>query len=159
MKMRSRAAQISGFWGNVKKSRGCWEWTAHVHWTGYGRAWYMGRKEQAHRLAWNLEVGPIPKGLLMLHKCDNRKCVRPSHLFPGTYKENTQDMIRKGRDNRKPMPGELHPNAKLTDRDAVRILELRGTGLTRTEIGTMFGVSIGPINSIFDGRGWKHIPR
>lgn len=64
---------------------------------GYGRVGYKGLVVYAHRLSWILTYGEIVNGLCVCHKCDNCKCINPDHLFLGTHKDNTQDMIRKGR--------------------------------------------------------------
>jgi len=65
-----------------------------------------------HRVSWELHYGPIPKGMSVLHKCDNPPCVRPDHLFLGTQQDNLQDMRNKGR-HRWGL-GERHAHAKLT---------------------------------------------
>ena len=64
---------------------------------GYGQKQIGSKVQYAHRIAWQLNEGPIPKGLCVLHRCDNRRCVRPSHLFLGTKKDNAIDAISKGR--------------------------------------------------------------
>src|SRR5258707_545503 len=84
------------FWRHVQKSDNCWEWTNSLA-RGYG-AFYDGtRQVVASRFSWELHNGPITDGLWVLHRCDNRKCVRPDHLFLGTAEDNTQDSIAKGR--------------------------------------------------------------
>lgn len=74
----------------IKTPTGCWEWQGQVVPAGYGRVQVGGRKSQwAHRVAYELVVGPIPKGLQIDHLCRNRRCVNPSHMEPVTPRENT----------------------------------------------------------------------
>jgi len=92
------------FWGKIDRSGGpdvCWNWVAKSR-SKSGRGYGVfrnsdGRNEQAHRVAWKLTNGPIPDGLLGCHKCDNVLCCNPAHLFLGTPKQNTDDMLAKGR--------------------------------------------------------------
>jgi len=82
------------FWANVQTGPDCWDWRGPVSHAGYGR--YGGRA--AHRYAWeSANDATIPHGMVLCHTCDNRLCVRPSHLWPGTYQENSRDMVDKGR--------------------------------------------------------------
>lgn len=87
------------FWPKTirDENSGCWEWTAHIASNGYGRFGLNGKARDSHRVAWELSFGPIPNGLSVLHVCDNRRCVRPDHLFLGTQRDNMIDAVRKGR--------------------------------------------------------------
>ena len=75
----------------------CWEWIAATDVNGYGRFWYKDQMRLAHRISYILFVEDVPEDLCILHSCDNRACVNPSHLFLGTQKDNIHDMIKKGR--------------------------------------------------------------
>lgn len=85
------------FWAHVHKTEGCWNWTAAVRGAGYGAFLVNQKNYGAHRFSYLLTKGEIPKGLCVLHACDNRRCVNPAHLSLGTNKDNTADMISKGR--------------------------------------------------------------
>jgi HNH endonuclease/AP2 domain len=93
--------RIANFWMKVKKRpNGCWEWAASCTKNGYGRFQINPRTYKAHRISYFIAHGQLPVHLLVCHTCDNKKCVNPSHLFLGTSKQNTQDMISKDRLNK-----------------------------------------------------------
>ena len=83
------------FWKNITKREGCWEWPTHRN--GYGSFRIGAKNYLAHRIAYELTYGKIPKGKLICHHCDNCRCVRPDHLFLGTQKDNIADAMSKGR--------------------------------------------------------------
>lgn len=97
---------VERFWRGVLKSEACWEWQRYCcPSTGYGRlAGPDGhRKIGAHRASWLIHYGEIPDGMFVCHECDNRKCVRPGHLFLGTPLDNNRDMWAKGRGSEPPL--------------------------------------------------------
>jgi hypothetical protein len=90
-------------WPRVDRQRAptdCWPWTGYTNTRGYGVIRINRRTVLAHRIAYQVERGPIPDGLFVCHHCDNPPCCNPAHLFLGTQTENMRDMISKGRGNK-----------------------------------------------------------
>src|SRR6185312_412624 len=100
------------FWSKVDKNSpapkhnptlgNCWEWIAGRTIKGYGQLVVNHKTVKAHRLSWELSFKEIPKGLSVLHKCDNPSCVNPDHLFLGNHSDNMRDASIKGRLNAQP---------------------------------------------------------
>jgi Mor family transcriptional regulator len=126
---------------------GCWEYLGPLDSYGYGIITYARRREMAHRLSYRLFVGNIPQGLCVCHKCDNRRCICPSHFFLGTRKENNADADAKGR--RRCRIGEKHPRSKLTDAEiqAIRDEYAKG-GSSYRKLGNRYGIDISHIGKI-----------
>jgi hypothetical protein len=143
-----RATLANRFWVKTElRANGCLEWTAGVFRCGYGQIRDKGRNKYAHRVAWELTVGPVPDGLWVLHSCDNRRCVNPAHLYVGTAAVNSGDMVAKGRQCR----GEGHHKNKLT---ADSVLAIRADTRPRTVIAEEHGVTAHMISLIRNRRAW-----
>lgn len=140
------------FWEKVARTDGCWKWLGSIATNGYGQLGVRGRSRVSHRIAWELTNGPVPQGLYVLHRCDVRSCVNPSHLFLGTLSDNMRDCARKGRVYSP--KGEASHSAKLSD-DQVRQIRtawaLGGGKIRKTDLGRRFGVSSMHIFRIVSG--------
>lgn len=80
----------------IDTDTGCWNWTGYLY-HGYGILSVARKPTKAHRVSYEIHHGAIPSGMIICHRCDNRSCVNPDHLFVGTYKDNNQDIVDKGR--------------------------------------------------------------
>jgi hypothetical protein len=133
---------------------GCIEWTGTRN-RGYGYIRRDGKTIRAHRLAYELKHGPIPKGLYVCHRCDNRSCCNTDHHFLGTNADNMADMVSKGRSNK--LKGEEHGRAKLTEADVAEILRRLAAGEFQRVIAAAFGISRAAISKIKAGLTWTHV--
>lgn len=140
-----------------KKNRktGCLQFTGKLNKWRYGGISVNGVFLLAHRAAWILSVGDIPKDMCVLHKCDNRACVNIDHLFIGTHADNNIDMQKKGR-GRYPS-GELCKKSLLTEKQVREIKERLANGQMHREIASAYKVSRGAITSINMGKTWRHV--
>ncbi len=170
------------FWDKVSKTDGCWLWNGMRTHSGYGRFRIGGKICRAHRIAWELVYGTIPEGIFVLHKCDNRVCVNPEHLFLGSHNDNMKDMVKKNRQatgmqsghythpertargirsGRYTHPertarGEGHGRAKLTwdQVNTIRATDVSRYG-TQSELAREYRVTPSQIWFIRSGRQWK----
>lgn len=158
--------QIALFWSKVAIGLPdeCWPWIQNLNKRkGYGKIGYRfnGAKPKyflAHILARFLTTGEWPNGLCTLHHCDNPACCNPAHLWLGTNRDNTRDMISKGRDKVGYTKGEASGRAKLTESQVLEIRRLHATGgITLVQLGKQFGVHPVSIRLIVKRINWTHI--
>jgi HNH endonuclease len=171
--MTTRALPVR-FWEKVQKTETCWVWTGTMETGGYGRINVGGKWQRAHRVAWELSIGPIQAGLCVCHRCDNPPCVNPAHLFLGTQRDNLRDMVAKGRQGCVTRPdrvarGERHGSCKLTESE---VLDIRanchparrgGAGsnakspVSLSAFARKYGVRLYAVQRIVAGDTWAHL--
>lgn len=141
------------FWNKVAyigaSDNECWEWRGSLRSNGYGQ--YGTLRLKAHRVAWQLTYGTIPK-LHVLHTCDNPKCVNPSHLYLGTDADNTRDKVGKNRQAK----GQMLPQTKLTP-EIVSTIRFRyeTEKITQRQLGFEYSVCQATICLILMRKNWK----
>lgn len=135
-------------------ANGCLLWTGAINDGGYGVLSIGDIMMRAHRVAWIVEKGDIPKGMYVCHKCDVRRCINVDHLFVGTQKDNIADMISKKRDH---IIGERNAHHKLTSQqvDKIRLQYANGDTSYR-QLAKDFGVCFSAIRHIVKNTLWKH---
>lgn len=146
------------FWLNVNKAgptmpgmdSPCWVWTGVTR-DGYGAFSLKHRLYKAHRVAYSYAIRQPMDNELLLHRCDNRACVRPDHLWIGDNAANSADMVAKGRS----LTGERHPMAKLT---ATAVYEIRDSDASLSLTAAKYGVSSETISRIRRRLLWHHLP-
>ena len=137
------------FWRKVRKTDGCWIWTAATNNKGYG-VFETPFGRLAHRFSWYLAQGTQPKHYV-LHHCDNSLCVRPDHLYDGTQTDNMHDLLRRGR-----IAGRVHGRSRLTP-DDVRAIRVRcKAGVNDlAKIAKQYGITPAAVGHIKYGVTWR----
>lgn len=163
---RPEADPLPRFWSKVEKTEGCWLWIAGLDDDGYGRFWYRGGNQPAHRFIFEQLERPLNEGEQALHRCDVRRCVRLDHLFAGTQGDNIRDCWAKRRNafNARPMRGSQNGNSTLTE---AQVLEIRAryipgqaphpSPVSMQSLAKEFGVSKFAIQCIVKGVTWRHL--
>lgn len=134
----------------------CIEWDGAKNKGGYGRRFPMrGTPELVHRAAWEIVNGPIPPGMCILHRCDNRACFNVAHLFLGTQEDNMADMKAKGRRlGKRAHEHEKHPMSKLSAADAAEVRVAFVLGVQQKALASLYNVSISTISLVVNGGVW-----
>lgn len=150
----------SRFMSKVKKTDPCWLWTAYKSDAGYGSFWFKRKLELAHRSSWTLFKGKIPKGIHVLHKCDNPSCVNPRHLFLGTNLDNIMDKVKKGRSKFSHLP--IPPNSKLSPNIVLEIRKQYIPGNNQGDrsakaLGRKYGIHPSYVYRLIHKRCWSAI--
>lgn len=153
------------FWDKAHKDGpdDCWPWKNAKG--GYGHFYIEGSRARAHRVAYAIENGPIPAGLLVCHKCDNPPCVNPAHLWLGTYRDNNRDKAAKGRNVRpkrdegsvRHRRGEASNFAKLSDDDVRDIRARREAGEMQAKIAAEYNIHRTAVWAISKRKAWAHV--
>lgn len=157
----SDSHDIARFWDLVDKAGPrhprygrCWLWMGGRGSKAYGGFTHRGVMRGAHQVAFELDRGTPPKkGLVIMHLCDRRECVRPSHLREGTQAENIQDAARKGRR----AVGTRHPSARLTPAAVKVIRKEYAAGMSQQALADRYGITQPAVSSLIRGRSWKHV--
>lgn len=156
------------FLDNITKTETCWLWNGSRDGHGYGQVRVNGAKRMATHVSLGLHRGIlVPKGKLVCHKCDNPRCVNPEHLFVGTYKNNYDDMVSKGR-RKTPstinprtgkiehITGEKNSQSKLTELAVIDIRKRAVRGNQRL-LASEYGVHHSLVQQVVKRRIWNHI--
>jgi HNH endonuclease/Helix-turn-helix domain len=142
-------ADAESFWVQVQKSPACWLWVGSIRADGRARVFVRGRGlVRAHRFAWELTYGPIPKGFQVQRTCRNDRCVRPDHLALATPAG-----VARQREKRRTSPA----RSKLSDVEVRQIREAHAAGTSQTTLARRFQVSPGTINAIVHRRTWRDL--
>lgn len=121
----------------------CWNWRGAGKGNGYGHT----SRGPAHRRAYELMVGPVPNGMDVCHKCDNRACVNPDHLFIGTRAENMADMVAKGR-------GAGGCRKHLTEKQVQEVRRRLNAGVSQAEVARSMNINRGTVSKISLGESY-----
>lgn len=140
------------FWSKVdiKGPDECWLWQAEITKNGYGKFTIGHHHIGAHRMAYELEVGIAPPNKIVRHTCDNSSCVNPAHLLLGTSKDNSQDMVKRGRSNR----GSKHPKALLNEEQVLAIRQLFSGGKTIHYLSGLYAIKPRTIEAVVYRQNW-----
>jgi hypothetical protein len=135
---------------------GCHVCTSHfLNRQGYPVITVANQHTTVARYLYSLKHGEIPRGTVMRHTCDNRQCINPDHLIPGTFRDNSEDMKQRGRSAHQ--HGEANGYHKLTEQQALEIISLLKAGTKTRTISEKYGITQRTVNNIKNGKRWKYL--
>lgn len=149
-------------WSTPVTETGCWLWLGasdnrQFPFLPYGQIWFRGRTLRAHRISYEHFVGVIPKGMLVLHKCDVPLCINPDHLFLGTHRDNTMDMIRKGRFEKVLEMFHRGENSHYSKLKNAQVLAIRDDPRIQNVIARDYDICQKMVSNIKRRKAWRHI--
>jgi hypothetical protein len=154
------------FWARVNKQgprqphmeTRCWIWEGKPGTHGYGCLGIDGTPVLTHRFSWQIHRGPVPKTKFILHHCDVRLCVKPSHLYVGTQKTNMRDKMQRGRHARSPLGGAKGTEHWAHKLNVFKVKIIRRSESSIRELATKFNVSLQTIRLVRRRKIWRHVP-
>lgn len=152
----SQGTFLERFWKKVRKSEnGCWEWIGSKWESGYGRIIVNGKQLVATRVMLAITNREVDDSLFVIHRCDNRGCVRPDHLRQGTPLDNARDAVERDRHSR----GERNGVSRLKPEQVIEIRSGRYKRRSRFiyKMAEKFGVSYDCVWGVISGRTWRHL--
>lgn len=156
---RARGSVEERFFRHIEKTDACWLWQGRLVGKGYGSIGLGGagaKQKLVHRLSYEIHKGQIPEGMVVMHKCDNPRCVNPDHLEAGTQSQNIKDAFARGRKMNLPsgVKGEACGASKLMEAD---VLNIRESKLSFSKLAAAYGVNKSTIERIKYRKTWRHI--
>lgn len=154
------------FWNKVdiREIENCWLWQGKLDKQRYGIFGFEKKVWRANRLSWKLHNNQeIPIGKLVCHSCDTPQCCNPHHLWIGTHKDNTQDILKKGRwgnpvSYESKNTGVTNGQNIFSENTIIELIDMKGK-ISSREASNLFGIDRGYVNTIWAGKRWKHLHR
>jgi len=144
----------------IDEETGCWEWQGAKDRNGYGVVMWQGKLRRAHRQSYEWENGELPKEIYACHQCDNRGCVNPDHIQPGSPSDNLKEAHDRGRHPRRSRKGsgEQSGTNVLTEAQVLEIRRQRREGRAYPSLAEEYGVSEATARYVAEGKRWAHLP-
>jgi hypothetical protein len=142
------------FFKAIAEVHSCWVWTGRRDRSGYGQMRVKGREYRAHRISFLIfNPGADMHGQMVLHSCDNPRCVNPAHLSLGDGKENSRQCVERNRQAK----GSRVPSSKLDESEALEIRALVEAGMRSADVMRAYGITRNAIDCLINRVTWKHV--